>query len=153
MQIEFDTFKPKYSKDFTRLNLDWLETYFYVEPHDAEVLHKAYEYIINPGGHILVAKINDKVVGVVALMPVNDSVYELTKMAVDKAYRGQQVGQKLMQYCLEYARNKKIDTLILYSNRKLENAIYIYRKFGFIEQQLEQNNPYARADIKMSLKL
>jgi len=52
-----------------------------------------------------------------------------------------------------FAKEKPITTLILYSNRILENAIYIYRKFGFKEIPLEGENPYDRADIKMKLNL
>ena len=42
---------------------------------------------------------------------------------------------------------------MLYSNKILENAIYIYRKYGFIEVPVEPNSPYERSDIKMVLKL
>lgn len=42
---------------------------------------------------------------------------------------------------------------MLYSNTKLENAIYIYRKFGFIEITVEPNSPYKRSNIKMIYKL
>lgn len=58
-----------------------------------------------------------------------------------------------MQHCLEFSRKHAFKELILYSNRKLENAIYIYRKFGFNEVPVEENSPYKRSDIKMTLKL
>ena len=45
------------------------------------------------------------------------------------------------------------NSIILYSNTKLENAIYIYRKYGFIEIPNEENSPYKRSDIKMKLHL
>ncbi|MEH6406783.1 MAG: GNAT family N-acetyltransferase [Leeuwenhoekiella sp.] len=153
MKITFDTYKPEYSADFERLNIAWLKQYFYVEKHDEEVLSKPEKYIIQTGGHILVALADNQVVGVVALMKTEDGDYELTKMAVDKTVRGQKIGQQLMKYCLEYAKNEKIDSLILYSNRRLENAIYIYHKFGFVEVPLEDNLPYERADIKMKLTI
>ena len=35
----------------------------------------------------------------------------------------------------------------------LENAIYIYRKYGFIEIPVEENSPYQRSNIKMELPL
>ncbi len=38
-------------------------------------------------------------------------------------------------------------------NTKLENAIYIYKKYGFIEVDLEKDNPYMRSNIKMILEL
>jgi ribosomal protein S18 acetylase RimI-like enzyme len=42
--------------------------------------------------------------------------------------------------------------ILLYSNKKLENSIYLYRKFGFKEVPNE-DSPYARGNIKMLLKL
>lgn len=153
MTITFDTYKPEYAAAFKKLNIAWLEEYFYVEPHDEEVLSNPEKYIISSGGHILVALADGEVAGVVALMKLGNGEIELTKMAVDQSLRGQKIGQKLIKYCLEYAKNGKIDSLILYSNRRLENAIYIYHKFGFVEVPLEDNLPYERADIKMKLTI
>jgi len=153
MKLDFDTYKTEYDAPFKQLNLHWLEQYFVVEPHDDEVLSDPYRFIIEPGGDILVVLLEGKVAGVVALMPDENGVFEMTKMAVDTNLRGQKIGQKLLQYTLDFARDKGLDQLILYSNRKLENAIYLYRKFGFEEIPLETPNPYERADIKMKIKL
>ncbi|EAQ48344.1 GNAT family N-acetyltransferase [Leeuwenhoekiella blandensis] len=153
MKLVFDTYKTEYDAPFKQLNLHWLEQYFVVEPHDDEVLSDPYRFIIEPGGDILVVLLEGKVAGVVALMPDENGVFEMTKMAVDTNLRGQKIGQKLLQYTLDFARDKGLDQLILYSNRKLENAIYLYRKFGFEEIPLETPNPYERADIKMKIKL
>lgn len=150
--IEIITYENEYSKHFYELNVEWLETYFYVEPYDEEVLGKPEKYIINKGGHIFFAKIDNKVVGTVALMPLSDKGdFELTKMAVSPKYRGHKIGQKLMQYCIDYAKSIGLPKLILYSSRKLENAIYIYKKYGFIEIPVEPNCHYKRCDIKMEL--
>jgi len=153
MQLTFDTYKPEYAKTFKNLNLHWLEQYFVVEPHDEEVLSDPEHFIIKPGGEIIIVKYKNTVAGVVALMPDKNGIFELTKMAVDPDLRGQKIGQQLLTYTLDFARQKGLDQLILYSNRKLENAIYLYRKFGFEEIPLEQPNPYLRADIKMKLNL
>lgn len=85
-------------------------------------------------------------------MPIgNQGEFELTKMAVSPDNRGHKIGQKLMQYCIDFAKEKEIPKLIIYSSRKLENAIYIYSKYGFIEIPVETNCPYKRCDIKMEL--
>ena len=128
--------------------------YFYVEPFDEEVLSKPKSYIIDKGGFIFFAKQNDTILGTVALMPTNEpSVMELTKMAVLPNLRGLKIGQHLLQYSIDFAKKRQLNTLILYSSLKLENAIYIYRKYGFIELELENKSPYKRSDIKMELKL
>lgn len=153
MKIEIISYKPEYANDFKELNLAWLKKYFWVETHDEEVLGKPQKYILDPGGNIFFIKDEDKIIGTVALMKMEDGVFELTKMAVTPKYQGQQLGQKLMEHTIQYARDQGWKKLIIYSNRKLENAIYIYKKYGFVEIPIEQNNPYARGDIKMQLAL
>jgi N-acetylglutamate synthase-like GNAT family acetyltransferase len=154
MQIEIIPFNTRYSQHFYDLNIEWLKTYFYVEPYDEEVLSKPEEYIINKGGFIFFAKLNETILGTVALMPTSTkNVFELTKMAVSPKHRGYKIGQQLMQYCIEFAKQHQFKALMLYSNTKLENAIYIYRKYGFIEIPVEKNSPYKRSDIKMILEV
>ena len=72
-------------------------------------------------------------------------------MAVLPGKREQNIGQHLLQYCIDFGKRQKLKALLLYSNTKLENAIYLYRKYGFIELQLEKDSPYKRSDIKMVL--
>ena len=145
-------FNKQLSPYFRDLNFEWLDNYFYIEEHDREVLENAKTYIIDNGGYIFFAIYKDKVVGTVAL--VNEAEgYELSKMAVSPDYQGYKIGQQLLQHCIDFATKKGWKELILYSNTVLENAIYIYKKFGFKEVALENNSPYQRSDIKMVLTL
>lgn len=151
--MEIISFEPGYAKDFRDLNIEWLEKYFWVEPHDEEVLGNPVKYIIAPGGNIFFVREDDKIIGTVALMKIEDGIFELTKMAVVPAAQGKSIGQKLMAHTIEYAKGRGWKKLIIWSNRKLENAIHIYKKFGFVEIPIVGDNPYARGDIKMELLL
>jgi len=152
MLVEVIPFDKIYSKAFYELNIEWLNTYFYVEPFDEEVLSNPETYIIKKGGHIFFTKLDNQIVGTVALMPVNNKkFFELTKMAVSPKHRGLKIGQQLMLHCIDFSKSIELPKLILYSNTKLENAIYIYRKYGFIEIPVEPNSPYKRSNIKMEL--
>ncbi len=153
MKLEIIPFQAAYAADFKNLNLDWLNKYFRVEAHDEEVLGDPEKHIIRPGGTVFFAKEGKRILGTVALMKIENDVFELTKMAVTPEQQGKKIGQKLMEHTLEFAREQGWKSLILYSNRKLENAIYIYKKYGFEEIPLEDNNPYSRGDIKMKLEL
>ncbi len=152
-QLEIVNFNNEYAKNFYALNIEWLETYFYVEPYDEEVLSKPQKYIIDKGGHIFFAKLNNEIVGTVALMPLDkNGTFELTKMAVSPEHRGHKIGQQLITKCIDFSKENDFKNLLLYSNTLLENAIYIYRKYGFVEVLLEENSPYKRSDIKMIYK-
>ena len=154
MKVSFKNYKPEYSNKFYDLNIEWLEKYFYVEDHDRDVLSNPEKYIINKGGIILFAEFNSHVVGTLALMPTkNKDTYELTKMAVNPNYRNKRIGHKLLVKIISIANKMKLKKIILYSNRKLKNAIHLYLKYNFNEINLEENCPYDRADIKMELSI
>jgi len=151
--MEIISWHPKYAEEFKNMNLEWLKEFFWVEPHDEDVLGNPEKYIIKPGGMIFFAKNELQIIGCVALMKIKENSFELTKMAVKPKYRGMKIGQKLMNYTVEFANERKWDELIIYSNRKLENAIHLYKKYGFEIIPIEENNPYSRGDIKMQLNL
>jgi len=153
MSTKIIQFQKKYAKAFYDLNIEWLETFFYVEDFDKEVLSNPEKYIIDPGGHIFFIIENDSILGTVALMKGSKNNFELTKMAVLPNQRGKKIGQQLMQYCIDFAVENNFDNLFLYSNTLLKNAIYIYRKYGFIEIAVEPDSPYKRSNIKMVLDL
>ncbi|MET6990436.1 GNAT family N-acetyltransferase [Sediminicola arcticus] len=153
MSLEIIPFEPKYAQSFKELNIAWLEKYFHVEPHDAELLENCEKTIIKKGGYIFYAKYQDSIVGCFSFIKINEKIYELGKMAVDPEYQGLKIGQGLMDYAIAYAKLQGWDKILLYSNTKLENALYIYKKYGFKEIDLETNTPYKRSNIKMELLL
>ena len=154
MAIKIINYQTQYAKDFYNLNIEWLKTFFYVEAYDEDVLSHPDKYIIKKGGFIFFALKDEKVVGTAALMPTTTfGILELTKMAVLPEERGQKIGQQLLQHCIDFGKTKNLKGLLLYSSRKLENAIYLYRKYGFVEISVEENCPYERCDIKMLLEL
>ena len=147
-------YQSKYKDAFYNLNIEWLKTFFYVEPYDEEVLSKPNKYIIDKGGFIFFVMKEEHIVGTVALMPTeNEGILELTKMAVSPEERGQKIGQQLLQHCIDFGKAQNLKALLLYSNTMLENAIYLYRKYGFKELELETDSPYKRSDIKMLLEV
>ncbi len=145
-------YQPQYATYFNTLNKAWLEEYFVVEPIDQYVLENPEEAILTPGGKILFAEQEGRIIGTVALKYLSPGIYELTKMAVDKEMRGLGAGKQLCKAAIDAAKDLGAEKLILYSQTGLSNAIGIYRKMGFTELPLEKGG-YERADIKMGLLL
>ena len=141
-----------YSEDLKKpiklLNVEWLERFFTVEPNDVVQLSNPTEEIINKGGHIYYARHKDEIVGTVSLMKVDNTIYELAKMAVTDRAQGLGIGNILMQHCFIESKRLGINKLVLYSNRSLSSAIHLYEKYGFYEVELESGH-YERANIKM----
>ena len=149
MNLKIKEFAPPLAQQFADLNLAWLEKFFKVEPHDKDVLYNCEEEIIAKGGKIFFTELDEEIVGTFALLKLDEQTLELTKMAVDEKLRGKKIGQFMLKYFQQYVKEHPEFEYVLYSSRRLENAIYLYRKFGFQEVELEKNAPYERADIKM----
>ena len=134
------------------LNYEWLEKYFRVEQSDIHSLSNPEEEIIDKGGFIFYAKLNDEIVGTASLLKKTEDDFELGKMAVSEKAQGHKIGTLLLEHCLQFAKQKQIKTLILYSNTKLKSALHLYRKYGFSEIKLDEGL-YERANIKMEKHL
>ena len=150
MQTEILDYQPQYQPYFERFNKDWLEQYFYVEPIDEWVLGNPEEAILKEGGKIYFAAEKGVIIGTVALKAAGPGVFEMTKMAVAKEFRGAGTGKLLCKTAIEKAKKSGAKKLILYSHRKLAPAIHIYRSLGFKEIPVETGK-YERADIMMEL--
>lgn len=150
--IEITTYNPDFKANFIALNKAWLEEYFVVEPHDNEVFENIETIVLQPGGEIFFCLINGEVAGTVAMQVVDATTFELAKLAVDKKFQGQKLSNRLMDACLEFAKSKNANKITLLSNRRLETALNLYLKYGFVEVPMKEND-YARANIQMELSL
>ncbi|MBN7827234.1 GNAT family N-acetyltransferase [Bowmanella dokdonensis] len=126
---------------------------FAMEPSDIAMLNDPRRIVIEPGGRIYFARHAELgVVGTCALMNKGSGVFELTKMGVLESARGLKVGEKLLQYCLEQARQMAIDCLFLLTNKQCAAAIHLYEKNGFIhcdDIMARFGQAYARCDVAM----
>ena len=150
--IEIIDFTNELCGPIKSLNYEWLEKYFRVEEGDVVSLSNPKKYIIDKGGFIFYAKLDNKIVGTISLLKRADTIYELGKMAVTDSAKGLGIGTILLEQCLYEAKQKQIKTLILYSNTILQSAMHLYRKYGFVEVELE-SDLYERANIKMEKHL
>lgn len=152
MEVEIIEFEDKYKQDFKYLNYEWIEKSFIIEPADLYILTNPAEAIIDNGGFIFFAQVDNKIAGTYALIKVDDETYEIAKMAVTENYQNLGIGKKLMESALQHAKQIKAKKLVLYSHTRLKVALKMYAKFGFNTVTID-NHPTKRANIKMELIL
>ncbi|WP_205500592.1 GNAT family N-acetyltransferase [Rufibacter psychrotolerans] len=145
-------YTPVHAAKFRELNQAWIERYFEMEELDFKSLGDPDGYIIAKGGHIFMAEYNGEIVGTCALIKVDGQTYELAKMAVTDKAQGLKIGKRLGEAAIQKARELGASTLMLLSNRKLETALHLYHKLGFVEVP-DELKEYKRADIKMEMAL
>ncbi len=145
-------YAPEYRTAFRDLNLEWIATYFEVEPEDRRVLGDPETYVLAPGGAILMVLDGMEPIGTGALIPNGEREFELAKMAVTPRARGRGIGRRLCAALVERARAMGAHRVELVSHRSLAPAIALYYSVGFREIPLG-SVAYRRANIRMELRL
>lgn len=151
--VKIVDYQPQHKHAFKALNEEWISAYFKMEEADYKALDNP-EKILDNGGSILVALYNNEVVGVCALMKMNDPDYdfEMAKMAVSPKAQGKNIGWLLGNAVIEKMRSLGGKKLYLESNTILKPAINLYHKLGFKKAPV-RITPYERSNIQMELVL
>lgn len=149
-EVEIHPYRPEWAVHFERINAEWLERYFTVEPVDREMLADPERFVIAPGGAILFATIDGEVIGTCALLKESPGVYELSKMAVETGFRGLGAGRRLLDASIAEFHRRRGRTLFLESNSRLAPALRLYQSAGFVHHPAPRpGSPYQRADVYM----
>ena len=119
----------------------WLGIDLCFQNFDKELAELPGEYV-PPSGCLLLATENDQTSGCVALRRIGEGVGEMKRLYVRPEFRGQGLGRNLIGAVIEAAREIgyhaiRLDTL----PGKMDQAIAMYRSFGFKNIEPYYNNP------------
>jgi ribosomal protein S18 acetylase RimI-like enzyme len=161
MDLTTRLYQPGDRQSFIDLNLAWIEESFSVENSDRDQLENLESMILAKGGRIVVAELDDQVVGTGAILPPhhepNDDHHwlEIVKMAARKDLRGRGIGRTVLEALIAEAKSMGADAIWLETNSDLKAATILYEKCGF--RKLSENGlwptPYARCNLQMALIL
>ena len=146
-------YREEFRGHFERLNREWIENYFVLEPADQEILGDPQGKILDPGGQVFFVLDRGEVQGTGAVLRHSADECEIAKMAVAPASRGRGYGDLLMEGCLAFAREIDSHRVVIVSNTVLAPAIRLYRKHGFVQVPLASDGRYRRANIRLELEL
>jgi ribosomal protein S18 acetylase RimI-like enzyme len=142
-------FSPALQPYFASINKRWVMEYFTLEPFDLAQLEHPEETILEKGGEIIFVQSGSDIAGTVALIPsAEEGVWEMIKMGVDPAFQGSGVGELLGKELLTIAHRKGAVKVQLYTHTKLEAAVRLYTRLGFVPCALECSS-YGRCNLKM----
>lgn len=150
-KLQIKAYEKQYHQQFKKISLDWLQKNDLYEETDADLLDNPQHYL-DKGALIFLAHFNNEIVGTVSLNPLGDSVYEILKLGVVDGYKELGIGRKLMQLCIDICQEKGVKSITLETNSKLENAIRLYEKVGFVHIEMKDSY-YETSNVKMELKL
>jgi N-acetylglutamate synthase-like GNAT family acetyltransferase len=145
-------YHEEFKDSFRVINYEWIEKYFEVTELDKQAFENPEKAILDKGGYIYLALYDNTIIGSIALERISNKQFALTRMGVQASFQGMKVGQSLMKTAIDKCKELELDSVILYTNQVLINALNLYFKNGFKFVALDYV-PYKRATIKMELKL
>ena len=149
MHIRWVDFNTSYTNDFVRLNKAWMEEFELDGQQDPELIDPL-KNVIEKGGRIILIEHDNSIIGTIALLNKETGSYEIAKLAVDKKFRGNGIGERLFLKALQVAKDDGKKRINLESSTKLKAAISLYHKHGFKEIDKTSINC---CDLRMELLL
>ena len=120
---------------------EWLQIDLCFQNFEQELADLPGDYV-PPGGRLLLAYDNDQLAGCIALRRFDERTCEMKRLFVRPQFRGKGVGRQLIDAIMREAKQigyerMRLDTL----PPKMNDAIALYRSYGFKEIDPYYNNP------------
>lgn len=90
-----------------------------------------------PDGRLYLAFLDGKIVGCIALRPINNNECEMKRLYVRPQFRKMGIGKILVEKIIAEARKIGYQKMVLDTLEKMDSAIRLYKIFGF-----EDHKPY-----------
>ncbi len=149
-------YDPKYKNDFIEMNKQWISEMFVIEQEDLDMLNNI-EKKIEEGGQIFFAvdeEDDSQVLACCMIAPLPNKEWEIEKFCAKGMYTGTGAGSACLKACIDYARERKVEKIVIVTNAKCEHAVRLYRKFGFVEVPVDRKKfTYERAGLAFEMDL
>lgn len=127
------------------------QKYLDIQHYDEEIKNLEVKYG-TPFGRLYLAYCNKEPAGCIGLRKIDEQNCEMKRLYVRPKFRGRKVGDQLVRKIIEDARKIGYSYMVLDTLPFLENAINIYKKYGFYEIDSYNDSPMSTS-IYMKLDL
>ena len=111
-------------------DIELIERYFDQRAFDEELAGLPGKYA-RPHGRLLLASMDDKPAGCVALRDLGDGLCEMKRMFVPEAFRGRGVGRALAERIIAEGKEAGYRAMRLDTSRRQSEATHLYERAGF----------------------
>ena len=94
-----------------------------------------------PEGRLLLARLDDDVVGGVGMRSLGDGICEMKRLYVRSSWQGFGAGRKLAEAIVDAASEEGYGSMRLDTLKRLVAATALYRSMGFVEIAAYYDNP------------
>ena len=98
-----------------------------------------------PAGGIILCKADEKFVGCIAIRKIEEHICEIKRMYVDPIFQGRGIGKELLEKALQLAKYYNYELIRLDTLNYMEQAIRLYKQYGFYEIEPYYFNPNTTA--------
>lgn len=142
-------YHTRHKQAYYDLNVDWMATTpWSFEEKDRALLSNPELHVLDKGGEIFFAVIDDEAVGTLTMKHTGPGQFELAKLIVTDKARGQGAGTKLCKALVERFQARGGTLLFLETNSTLLPAIELYKHIGFQKLPVPHRS-YNRTDYYM----
>jgi len=131
------------AREMFREYQQWLDVDLCFQDFDSELAGLPGKYA-PPEGEIFISRDADAIAGIVALRPVGDPAdkrSEMKRLYVRENWRGHGLGRMLADLAVDFARTAGYRFMVLDTLRRLETAVGMYGRMGFVETEPYYENP------------
>jgi GNAT superfamily N-acetyltransferase len=132
-------------------NDESFKEYLDIQNYDEEMEHLEMKYG-RPYGRLYLIYCDEKLAGCVGLRKIDNQNCEMKRLYIRPEFRGKKLGNILVERIIEDAKKIGYSYMLLDTLPFLQNAIHIYKKFGFYEIESYNDSPmdtsiYMRLDL------
>lgn len=133
------------------------EEYNYTTAFEAYVAQSFFDFLLhyNPQkDRLWCAEHNGRIIGCIGIVGHEEKA-QLRWYLIDPLYRGMGLGKRLLNYALEFAKERGYKSIYLDTTSDLEKAIGLYKKAGFVKVSEKPNNSWREGlmEIEFSMNL
>lgn len=125
--------------------------YLDIQHYDEEIKHLETKYGL-PYGRLYLAYCDGEAAGCIGLRKIDEHNCEMKRLYVRHEFRGKKIGEQLVRKIITDAKEIGYSYMLLDTLPFLENAILMYKKFGFYEIESYNDSPMCTS-IYMKLDL
>lgn len=125
------------------------QEYLTIQNYDEELNNLENKYGL-PNGRLYLAYYHNELAGCIGLKKIDDKNCEMKRLYVRPKFRGKHIGDFLVKSIIKDAKEIRYSYMLLDTLPFLQNAIHMYKKYGFYEVSSYNNSPM---DTSIYMKL
>lgn len=125
------------------------QKYLEIQNYEEELEHLDVKYGM-PDGRLYIAFYGGELAGCIGLRKIDERNCEMKRLYVRPAFRGKNIGSKLIQQIITDAKEAGYSHMLLDTLPFLKSAVHMYKAYGFYEISSYNDSPM---DTSIYMKL